>query len=394
MMMELLSREFELLQNVFPELDREEIEMLGAAAIPRTFPADVEVCHEGEPGSTLFIVGRGKVDITVHADDDQDILIDTIGPNAYFGEMAFLGETTRTATIRTRTACYMLEIDHTAFESIVDASPGLLRRLLRQVIGNLRRNDRAVINELNVKNAALRRAYANLAEQEQLRTQFIATLSHELRTPLTSIRGFLNLMSQGAMKEHSLSMAMNSITRNVEKMVGLTNDLLLLYEMEPVASEYALVNVAEVIMEALSAAREVTNRATTAVTLDTAAELGELYADKEALVLAIRAIIENAIKFNPAKAPITIKAGYTATGEVAISVRDRGIGIPSSAHGRIFEPFFRLEQEGGSHLFPGLGVGLPIAKFIVSRHHGRIEVESRPGAGSNFTIFLPTQSTD
>jgi signal transduction histidine kinase len=339
-------------------------------------------------------VGRGKVDITVHADDDQDILIDTIGPDAYFGEMAFLGETTRTATIRTRTACYMLEIDHTAFESIVDASPGLLRRLLRQVIGHLRRNDRAVINELNIKNAALRRAYANLAEQEQLRTQFIATLSHELRTPLTSIRGFLNLMSQGAMKEHSLSMAMNSITRNVEKMVGLTNDLLLLYEMEPVASEYALVNVAEVIMEALSAAREVTNRATTAVTLDTAAELGELYADKEALVLAIRAIIENAIKFNPAKAPITIKAGYTATGEVAISVRDRGIGIPSSAHGRIFEPFFRLEQEGGSHLFPGLGVGLPIAKFIVSRHHGRIEVESRPGAGSNFTIFLPTQSTD
>ena len=391
--MELLSREFELLQNVFPELDREEVEMLEAAAILRTYPAGVEVCHEGEPGSTLFIVGQGKVDISVGADDDQDILIDTIGPNAYFGEMAFLGETTRTATIRTRTACYMLEIDHTAFELIVDASPGLLRRLLRQVIGHLRRNDRAVINELNVKNAALRRAYANLAEQEQLRTQFITTLSHELRTPLTSIRGFLNLMSQGVMEEGSLGMAMDSISRNVEKMVSLTNDLLLLYEMEPVASEYESVNVAEVVVEALNAAQEASDGATTAVTLDIATDVGELYADKEALVLAVSAIIENAFKFNPAKAPVTIRAGGAATGEVAIAVRDRGIGIPLSAQGRIFEPFYRLEQEGGAHLFPGLGVGLPIAKSIISRLHGRIEVESRPGAGSTFTIFLPIRST-
>ena len=391
--MELLSREFELLQNVFPELDREEVEMLEAAAILRTYPAGVEVCHEGEPGSTLFIVGQGKVDISVGADDDQDILIDTIGPNAYFGEMAFLGETTRTATIRTRTACYMLEIDHTAFELIVDASPGLLRRLLRQVIGHLRRNDRAVINELNVKNAALRRAYANLAEQERLRTQFITTLSHELRTPLTSIRGFLNLMSQGVMEEGSLGMAMDSISRNVEKMVSLTNDLLLLYEMEPVASEYESVNVAEVVVEALNAAQEASDGATTAVTLDIATDVGELYADKEALVLAVSAIIENAFKFNPAKAPVTIRAGGAATGEVAIAVRDRGIGIPLSAQGRIFEPFYRLEQEGGAHLFPGLGVGLPIAKSIISRLHGRIEVESRPGAGSTFTIFLPIRST-
>lgn len=392
-MLELLPQEFELLHNVFPELGQKEVEMLVKATVPRMFPAGVEVCREGEPGSTLFIVAQGEVDIIVHADDDQVILIDTIGPNAYFGEMAFLGERTRAATIRTRTASYLLEIDHTAFESIIDANPGLLRRLLRQVIGHLRRNDRAVISELNVKNVALQKAYADLAEQERLRTQFIATLSHELRTPLTSARGFLNLISQGVVKGHSLTMALDSVARNVEKMVSLTNDLLLLYEMEPVTSEYTFVKAVELVMEAVNAAQETTGSTATAVTVDIASDLCELYADKGALVVAIKAIVENALKFNPAKTPITIRAGYASRDEVFIAVQDRGIGISDSAQERIFEPFFRLEREGESHLFPGLGVGLPIAKSIIGRHHGRIEVDSQPGLGSTFTIFIPTPTT-
>ena len=140
------------------------------------------------------------MDIIVHASDQQEILVDTIGSGYYFGEMAFLGETTRMATIRTRVPCRLLSIEEEDFMQIAQANPGLLRTMLRQIIGHIRRTDRAVINELNVKNATLRKTYAELEEQEQLRTQFIATLSHELRTPLTSIKGYLSLINRGAMK--------------------------------------------------------------------------------------------------------------------------------------------------------------------------------------------------
>jgi signal transduction histidine kinase len=379
----------ELLQKAFPDLSKNNIDTLSQAARVRVYPAGVDICREGEPGTTLFIIEEGEVGILVHADDNHEILVDVIGPGSYFGEMAFLGETTRMATIRARTACRLLEIDHTDFMHIAQANPSLLRTLLRQIIGHLRRNDRAVINELNIKNAALQKAYADLAEQEQLRTRFIATLSHELRTPLTSIKGFLSLINQGAIKGDSLNVAMGSVTRNVEKMTALIHDLLILYEMHPATSEKAYVNLADVLIAALNAAKESMNGATTGVLLDIAPDIPEMYVDKQSLVLAVRALLENAIKFDPNKAPISIKAYGMNGSEVAVAITDQGIGIPAEAQARIFEPFVRLETEGSNYLFPGLGVGLTIARFVVERHNGRIEVASHPKSGSTFTILLP-----
>ncbi|MCP5096277.1 MAG: cyclic nucleotide-binding domain-containing protein [Chloroflexi bacterium] len=382
----------ELLQRVFPELHDDDIYALNSAAVPCTFPAGVDICHEGELGDTLYIIGKGETDILVHAADDQEIVVDRIGANAYFGEMALLAKTTRSATIRTHTDCQMLEISHHAFLSIANANPDLLRRLLRQIIGHLRRNDRAVIQELNIKHAALQEAYADLAEQEQLRTQFITTLSHELRTPLTSVQGYLELINRGALQNNTLNVAMGSITRNVETMVTLTNQMMLLYELFPAVPEYAMVNVPDMVIEALKAARALDRDEGTAVQLKFGAAIQSVYADKRALLLATRAILENAFKYNPNSASITVTISQLNEKEVAIKVTDEGIGIPQWAQERIFEPFYRIEREGGSNLFPGIGVGLTIAHMVISRHNGRIEVNSTPNQGSTFTIVLPVRA--
>ena len=377
-----------LLHNAFPELDKEDIATLNQAAGSQFYAAGADILREGEIGTTLFILGNGQAEIFVQA-NDQAILVDTVGPNNYFGEMAFLGETTRTATIRAKSDCQVLTIDEIDFMPIARSNPNLLRNLLRQIIGHLRRNDQAVISELNVKNKDLEQAYAELAEQEKLRTQFIATLSHEIRTPLTSIRGFVGLIKQGALQGDSLRVALESISRNVERMVGLTNDLLLMYEMHPTSMEFSYVNLVDVLIEALNDARTALNSSSIGVKLDISPNLPQLYADQQALTLAVRALTENAFKFNPDQLPISIRAAANGSNEVIIAVADNGIGIPAAEQARIFEPFVRLEKEGGNNLFPGLGVGLTIARFIVERHNGRIEVESTPNQGSTFTIHLP-----
>jgi signal transduction histidine kinase len=377
-----------LLQSAFPELNKEDIITLSQAAGSQIYAAGMDILREGETGTTLFVLGTGQADILVQA-NDQEILIDTVGPNSYFGEMAFLGETTRTATIRARRECQVLTIDEKDFMPIARANPHLLRNLLRQIIGHLRRNDQAVINELNAKNADLEQAYADLAEQEELRTKFIATLSHEIRTPLTSVRGFLGLISQGAIQGESLQAAIESISRNVERMVGLTNDLLLMYEMHPTSLEFGQVSLADVLIDALNDARAALNSSSIGVKLDIAPDLPQLYADRRALTLAVRALTENAFKFNPEQRPISIEAATNGNNEVIIAVRDEGVGIPLADQSRIFEPFVRLEEEGGKYLFPGLGVGLTIARYVVERHNGRIEVQSNPGQGSTFVIHLP-----
>jgi signal transduction histidine kinase len=306
--------------------------------------------------------------------------------------MAFLGETSRMATIRTLTNCRLLEIHRDDFMAIAQTNPSLLRTLLRQIIGHIQRTDRAVINELNVKNAALQAAYADLEAQEKLRSQVIVTLSHELRTPLTSIRGYLGLINQGAMTGESLQAAQASVTRNVEKMIGHTNNLLLLYEMQPHAATLEYINVPDVLVEALNTAQETMEAEAFVVKMDIAIDLPDIQADRRGLVLAVRALIENAFKFSPAATPISIHAYRIGESEVAIAVKDQGIGIPEAELNRIFEPFYRLEKEGQSYLFPGLGVGLTISKFVVDRHNGRILVASEPGKGSAFTIILPRRT--
>jgi signal transduction histidine kinase len=387
-----------LLRQTFPELSDSEITTLDQATSPRTYPAGSVLCREGEEGKTLYILAEGEVDVFVCADSQQEIRVKTMRPISYFGEMALLGETTRSATIRATTRCRTLEIDQDAFVTVADRNPALLRTLGRQISNHLRNNDRAIIAQLKEKNAALQAAYASLAEQEQLRTEFIATLSHELRTPLTSVQGFLQLINKGVIEGEALRLALDSITRNVEKMVRLIHNLLILYEMHLLSQQPTILTLPELLVTALHDAQVAPVSAgvgySSPVNMDIAPDLPSLHGDKSGLALAVRSIIENALKFSPNGTPIHIAAYRADDHHVCIAISDEGIGIPADAHERIFEPFYRVERPGANRLFPGLGVGLAIAQFIISRHNGRIELQSEPGQGSTFNIYLPCATTN
>jgi signal transduction histidine kinase len=378
-----------LLHQTFPELSDSELATLNQATTPRAYPPGSVLCREGEAGKTLFILAEGEVDVFVCAGSQQEIRVKTMRPISYFGEMALLGETTRSATIRATTRCRTLEIDQDAFVAVADRNPALLRTLGRQISNHLRSNDRAIIAQLKEKNAALQAAYASLAEQERLRTEFIATLSHELRTPLTSVQGFLQLINKGVIEGEALRLALDSITRNVEKMVHLIHNLLVLYEMHLLSQKLTILTLPELLVTALHDAQVAATGPTSPVNMDIAPDLPTLHGDKSGLALAVRSIIENAFKFSPNAAPIHISAYRADDHHISIAISDQGIGIPPGDHERIFEPFYRVERPGASRLFPGLGVGLAIAQFIITRHNGRIELQSEPGRGSTFTIHLP-----
>ncbi len=380
-----------LMQQTFPELNRHEIEILSHATTCHAYEAGTDLCVEGEIGTKLFVIAQGEAAVIVNVGSRNQVQVDMITTGEYFGEMAFFGEQVRLATIRARTAVNTLEIDYDDFMEIGTQNTGLLQTFLRQVISRVRSHDQTIIDQLNDKNVALQRTYAELAEQEDLREQFIATLSHELRTPLTSIQGYLGLINQGAIKGgNALNVAMDSITRNVDKMVGLTNNLLILYEIHPGTSEYAYLRLTDVIVEALNEVRETGVVDLTAVNLDISPDIPKVYADQHNLVIAVRALLENAYKFTANKPVIDVRVYQANNSEVAIEIMDQGIGIPEEEQENIFQPFYRLEEEGTSHLFPGLGVGLTITQFIVERHNGRITLKSAPNQETTITLFLPT----
>lgn len=379
-----------LLRQTFPDLTEKEIETIENAAEAQSYKAGTTICRQGDFGETFFILIKGRAGIYIQPDDETQVPVREIEAPGYFGEMALLGQVSRSATVKAATVCQTLEIDRDTFISTVESNRVLLVALSNCINDHLYHNDQTIIAELRRKNDALRAAYDNLAEQERLRTEFITTLSHELRTPLTSVQGFLHLINRGATQGKSLEMAMDSVNRNVEKMVRLTNNLLVLYETHLSEPTMTNLSVADLLIDAMQEARSMQGDYVTPIALTMYPGATRLQGDKTSLSLVLRSLIENALKFSPEYSPIAITVSKPGLDEICIEIVDQGVGMSEELLGRIFDPFFRgKDGSDEDHLFSGLGVGLAITRFIVKRHNGRIEVDSQPDQGSVFRLILP-----
>ncbi len=224
-------------------------------------------------------------------------------------------------------------------------------------------------------------------EVDRLKSQFISNVSHELRTPLTNIKLYLGLLRTTSVEEyHPAYLAM--LERETTRLERLIEDILDLsrlearveYSPEPLMLS-ALVRDLLARFSSVAAARGLTLHA------DLPETLPLVRADRQQITQAVSNLITNALNYTPAGGRVTVRAW--AEGErVCLSVSDTGIGIPPDEQPRIFERFFR-GREARRRGVPGTGLGLSIAQEIIHRHGGRITVESRPGEGSTFTLYLP-----
>jgi two-component system sensor histidine kinase KdpD len=117
--------------------------------------------------------------------------------------------------------------------------------------------------------------------------------------------------------------------------------------------------------------------------------LPPVWADRELIEIALRQLIDNALKYSPRDSPVSVSAELSDN-RVVVSVADRGPGIPEEEQTRIFEKFYRADAS--RHQIPGAGLGLVIAREIIQVHGGEIWVESKPGEGSTFRFSLPASS--
>jgi two-component system phosphate regulon sensor histidine kinase PhoR len=236
---------------------------------------------------------------------------------------------------------------------------------------------------------------------ERVRRDFVANVSHELRTPLTAIQGFAETLLRGALEEPENSRRFVEIIRDhASRLARLTEDLLKLSRIEAGKLDLALrpVSVATVVDQCVDMARLKVQEKRQSLTVSVCEPPPLVRADSHALLDVLRNLLDNAIQYTPEEGRIAIRvvvnggargAGEGRTDEVRIAVEDNGIGIPASSHDRIFERFFRVDP-ARSRKVGGTGLGLSISKHLVEAMGGRIELESRLGLGSTFTVVLPT----
>jgi two-component system phosphate regulon sensor histidine kinase PhoR len=230
-----------------------------------------------------------------------------------------------------------------------------------------------------------------IRRSEQMRADFIANASHELRTPLAAVSGFIDTL-KGHAKDDEVARAKFLEIMGVEaaRMRRLIDDLLSLtrIEMNEHVPPQSRIQLENVVREVVAALGPLARGDRMIIEISGDSTLPPVIGDRDELVQLFQNLIHNAIKYGRESGHIWIGFGRSPEGQVFASVRDDGEGIAPSAIPRLTERFYRVDVKR-SREKGGTGLGLAIVKHIVSRHQGRLQIESRLGEGSCFTVFLP-----
>jgi signal transduction histidine kinase len=227
-------------------------------------------------------------------------------------------------------------------------------------------------------------------EMARLKSDFVANVSHDLKTPLSVIRMFGETLDMGRVtSEVQRQQYYRVITRESERLSRLIDNVLDFSRIEGGrrAYEIAPAPVEPLIRETLDAFAYPLAQRGFKVEVQIAAAVGEAPMDADAVGQALANLIDNAIKYSDERRAIRVEADVVG-GRLRIAVEDEGIGIADREHAKVFDKFYRVgrsETQGRR----GSGVGLALVRHIAEAHGGAVTVESAPGKGSRFTLWLP-----
>ena len=227
---------------------------------------------------------------------------------------------------------------------------------------------------------------------EAIRTDLVANISHELKTPV----GAIGLLAETLQGEEDRAIVERLATRiNAESMriAQIIEDLIELSRIESVdGAGSAVVDLADVASDAVERLRTAAIQADVQVQLLVLSTDTRIVGERRQLLSAIGNLIDNAIKYSDSGTVVNVSVEATPD-EVVVKVSDHGIGIPTRDIDRIFERFYRVDQ-ARSRQTGGTGLGLAIVRHAIVNHDAHIDVESRLGEGSTFTLRFPSSSVD
>ena len=245
------------------------------------------------------------------------------------------------------------------------------------------------LTERHSLNEALREAVRKAEAATEAKTMFLANMSHEIRTPMNAIIGFTDLLTQERL-DPKQSHYVEVISTSARSLLRLLNDILDASKLENASVQleqidFSLYSVCEHCIDTMGV---LAHRKGISLGLEYPSEMSPYFlGDPERIRQIVVNLMSNAIKFTE-RGGVTLEVASDAAGQVVITVRDTGIGIPADRLEGIFEPF---SQADGSitRRYGGTGLGTTIVRQLVTLMDGRVEVESTVGVGSQFRVTLP-----
>jgi signal transduction histidine kinase len=270
-------------------------------------------------------------------------------------------------------------------ENYEDAVPFMIRKTIVEY--RVKLESERLQKEIALRKEELEKTNAKLQELDRMKSDFVANVVHELRTPLTIIKGNLDNIEKGFAGDVQPQQKeiLADVFRVINRLSRLVNDLLDLSKIESGKMELnkEMLDIAGLAKEALKGFEKLASDKGVAVIKEFPDKPVKINADKDKLTQVFVNLIGNALKFTD-KGNVSLKL-IELQDEVQVEIQDTGSGIPKDQIDKIFDKFVRVVAERKE----GTGLGLPIAKDIITLHKGRIRVESEHGKGSRFIFVLP-----
>ncbi|MFO1475270.1 MAG: HAMP domain-containing sensor histidine kinase [Verrucomicrobiota bacterium] len=228
-----------------------------------------------------------------------------------------------------------------------------------------------------------------------MKNDFIATVSHELKTPLASMRVLVDTLLEGRVRDEAQAQEYLRLTaRENERLSRMIDNFLTFSRMErnKVAFSIGDISAEAVARDAVESVKTKLETHHCRLEVKIGDGLPPVRGDHDALVTVLVNLLDNACKYTGDDKQVELRI-FAERGQVCFAVSDNGIGIARRHWRRIFDRFYQVDNSLARKA-EGCGLGLSIVKFIVDAHRGTIEVDSRPGAGSTFTVRLPAGAAD
>jgi signal transduction histidine kinase len=225
----------------------------------------------------------------------------------------------------------------------------------------------------------------------RLKTDLAAAVSHELRTPLASMRVLLdNLLTDRELDPKKTREYLELLSGENQRLTRLIQNFLTFSRLEQTPRRFELtpVSAADLVHAAVGAVRDRVPLSGE-LRVDIEPDLPPVLADQDAMTTTLVNLLDNAIKYSPTGIRIAVTARRDGESHVALAVSDNGIGIDQREQRRIFRQFYRVDQRLAGPT-SGVGLGLSIVDLIARGHGATVSVQSQPGAGSTFTVRMPT----
>jgi len=356
--------------KLFSHLPTLELKRLREAARELTFDSGRQIFKEGDPGDGGYVVKAGQVQISAVLGTGERFVFSQVLPGDVFGEMAVFDNLPRSACASAEGETVVYFVPRDQMVDMLKRSPELSMTLVREISGRLREFNRQYIRKVLQ------------AERMALVGRFASSIVHDLKNPLTIIGIAADLSCGESSTLESRKKAQQRISKQVERITTLINDILEFTRGTPTTLIVAEIDYATLVKPLLEELQEEVALKSVTIECETEPPAIKLPLNPQRLSRVFYNLIGNAVDAMPAGGKIKLRFQVTDQ-EIITDVEDSGKGIAPEIMDHLFEAFATFGKPRGT------GLGLSISKRIIEEHRGRIFARSKSGSGAVFTFALP-----